>query len=83
MYPSGCAECGGTLERRTITYTQAWGEDLYRFEHVPAFVCKQCGHVWLEAAVSQAIDEIIRKNPEPEKYEQVPVFSLADLLHKA
>ena len=52
-------------------------------EHVPALVCIQCGHVWLEVKVSQAIDEIIRKHPEPKKYEQVPVFSLADERHKA
>jgi len=62
---------------------QPWGQELYRFEHVPALVCTQCAHVWLEAKVSQAIDEIIRKHPKPTKYEQVPVFSLADELHKA
>jgi YgiT-type zinc finger domain-containing protein len=81
--PTKCAECGGTLVKKTITHTQPWGQELYRFEHVPALVCTQCGHVWLEAKVSQAIDEIIRKNPTPEKYQQVPVFSLADQLHKA
>jgi YgiT-type zinc finger domain-containing protein len=80
---SRCAECGGTLEQKIVTHTQPWGEQLYRFENVPALVCRQCGHVWLEAKASQAIDEIIRKQPAPRKYEQVPVCSLADALHKA
>jgi len=83
MQPNRCAECGGTLERKIITHTQPWGQELYRFEHVPALVCTQCGHMWLEAAVSQAIDEIIRKHPQPKRYEQIPVFSLADEFHKA
>ena len=77
QHPSRCAECGGTLQRKTITHTQPWGDELYRFENVPAFVCTQCGHVWLEAAVSQAIDDIIRKHPTPKKYAQVPVFDFA------
>jgi YgiT-type zinc finger domain-containing protein len=72
-----CAECGGTLEKKTITHTQPWGDRLCRFQDVPAFVCVQCGHVWLSAETSQAMDEIIRTQPAPRKYEQVPVFSLA------
>jgi hypothetical protein len=31
-----CAECGGTLKKKTITHTQPWGEELYRIENVPA-----------------------------------------------
>jgi len=31
----------------------------------------------LSAETTQAIDEIIRTQPAPRKYEQVPVFSLA------
>jgi YgiT-type zinc finger domain-containing protein len=81
--PNQCAECGGGLERENITHTQTWGDKLYRFENVPVLVCTQCGHVWLEASVSQAIDEIILKHATPKRYEQVPVFSLADELHKA
>lgn len=77
-----CAECGGTLGKKTITHTQPWGEELYRFENVPAFVCAQCGHVWLPAEVSQSIDEIIQKQPTPKKYQRVPVFSLADLTRR-
>ena len=37
--------CGGTLERKTITHQQPWGNELYEFENVPALVCRQCGEV--------------------------------------
>jgi HTH-type transcriptional regulator / antitoxin MqsA len=70
-----CAVCGGTLKKKTITHTQPWGEELYRIENVPALVCTQCGDVWLEAKVSQLIDEIISKPPKPKRYQKVPVFS--------
>jgi len=31
-----CLECGGSLKKKTITQTQPCGDELYRFEHVPA-----------------------------------------------
>ena len=74
-----CGECGGTLEKKTITHIQPWGGELYRFEEVPASVCVQCGQVWLSAEVSQLMDDIIHKHPKPKKYQMVPVFSLAEL----
>ena len=77
MNPRLCGECGGTLESKVITYTHQWGEEVYRFEDVPAFVCVQCGHIWLPAEVSQQIDEIVQAHSRPEKYEKLPVFSLA------
>ncbi|MBI3666619.1 MAG: type II toxin-antitoxin system MqsA family antitoxin [Acidobacteria bacterium] len=74
-----CAECGGTLAQRTITHTQAWGDQLYRFDQVPALVCTQCGQVWLPAEVSQLVDEIIQAPPKPKKFYRVPVFSFSEL----
>jgi YgiT-type zinc finger domain-containing protein len=46
--------------------------------HVPALVCLQCGEVWLEAEIGQLIDKVIQQHPQPKKYHQVPVFSLAE-----
>jgi YgiT-type zinc finger domain-containing protein len=78
MNPANCAHCGGSLERQTVTHQQPWGEELYEFENVPALVCRQCGEVWLEAEVGQLIDKIIQHHPQPKKYRQAPVFSLAE-----
>jgi len=75
---SKCTHCGGKLERQTITQQQPWGSELYEFENVPALVCRKCGEVYLEAEVGQLIDKIIQQHPEPKRYHQVPVFSLAE-----
>jgi len=76
--PSFCGQCGGGLVRQTITHQQPWGEDLYEFENVPALVCQQCGEVWLEAEIGQLIESVIKRQPQPKRYHQVPVFSLAE-----
>ncbi len=76
--PKLCALCGGTLEHKTITHQQPWGAELYEFEDVPAQVCRQCGEVYLDSKVTQAIDAVIQQHPEPKRYHNVPVFSLSE-----
>jgi YgiT-type zinc finger domain-containing protein len=71
-----CASCGGALISRTVSRNQFQGDKLYRFDHVPALVCLQCGETWLAGAVSQQIDAIIQKSPKPRKFLKVPVYSL-------
>ena len=77
--PSRCGECGGSLQETSIVHTQPWGDDLYRFEDVPALVCAQCGNTWLAAQVSQAMDQIIQSHVSPKRIQSVPVFSLAEV----
>jgi HTH-type transcriptional regulator / antitoxin MqsA len=76
--PNICAQCGGTLEHKTITHQQPWGGELYEFENVPALVCRQCGEIWLDSKVTQAMDAVIQEHPEPKRYHKVPVFSLPE-----
>jgi YgiT-type zinc finger domain-containing protein len=76
--PSTCPQCGGSFQAKTITHQQLWGEELYEFEQVPALVCAQCGEIWLGAEVAQLIESVIQRHPEPKRYHQVPVFSLAE-----
>jgi YgiT-type zinc finger domain-containing protein len=71
-----CPECGGRFDKKLITHYQPWGEDIYRFENVPALVCVQCGEVFLEAEISQKIDEIISSKHTPIRYDKLPVFTL-------
>lgn len=72
-----CPECGGEYQQKTITYDQPWGDQFYFFENVPAWVCSQCGAVYLEARVSQQIDRIIQTHQKPERYEKVPFFKFS------
>ena len=67
------------LKKTTITYTHPWGDELYRFENVPALVCTQSGEVWFTAEVARLMDEIIRKRRKPKKFHKVPVYSLSEL----
>ena len=76
--PTICPLCGGRFEARTVTHQQPWGEELYEFEDVPALVCAQCGEVWLSAEVGHLIEDVIKRHPQPKRYHQVPVFSLAE-----
>lgn len=76
--PIICALCCGGLESKIVTHQQPWGNELYEFENVPALVCRQCGEIWLGHKVTQAIDAIIERRPQPKRYHQVPVFSLSE-----
>jgi YgiT-type zinc finger domain-containing protein len=71
-----CAECGGRFEKKLITHYQPWGDEIYRFENVPALVCVQCGTVFLEAAISQKIDAMISNKEIPSRVDKLPVFNL-------
>jgi YgiT-type zinc finger domain-containing protein len=51
--PIICTQCGGGFEAKTITLQRPWGEELYEFENVPAFVCAQCGEIWIGAEAAQ------------------------------
>lgn len=79
MQPEKCGICGGSLENKTVTHRQPWLEELFEFEDVPALVCRQCDEVWLSAEVSQTIERVILKKPQPKRFHQVPVFSFNDL----
>jgi len=76
--PTICPQCGGSFEAKTVTHQQTWCEELYEFENVPALVCAQCGEVWLAAEVAQLIESVVKRHPQPKRYHQVPVFSLAE-----
>jgi len=75
-----CPECGGRFEKRTITYDHPWGEDLYRFKQVPAWVCVQCGAIYLGSEVSEAIDRVIERRQRPDEYQRIPVFRMENVL---
>ena len=72
-----CSFCGGSLHRKILPYyDQPWEGDTYRFENVPALVCAACGEVFFEAAVDQAMDDVLTCMPEPKKFARVPVLEL-------
>ncbi len=72
----GCPMCGGKTSPQTISYEERREGKLYSFIDVPALVCNCCGDITLSAETMKKMDEAIKKHKKPDKYEQVPVFSL-------
>ena len=72
-----CLFCRGPVQESRIRHVHRWGEGIVVFEHVPAEVCQQCGEVYLDPNVLEAIDVITSSEAEPEAILSVPVYSLA------
>ena len=73
----GCPMCGGKTSPQTINYEERRDGNLYSFIDVQALICDSCGDITLSAETMRKMDKAIKKHMKPDKYEQVPVFSLA------
>ena len=72
-----CDFCGGRLRAKTLLHLDyPWGDETYRFDNVPAYVCAQCGEIHFDAAVSQAMNKAVADNPQPKRFDRVPVLEL-------
>lgn len=73
-----CPECGGTMRLQTITHEERGADGtLYVFENVPAWVCEQCGEIYLDAAVDAKLDEIVERQA-PTRTIEAPVYDYAN-----
>lgn len=72
-----CYFCKGPVKKAKIRHVHRWGERIIVFEHVPAELCQQCGEVYLDPHVLEAMDRIAGSDAEPKATISVPVFSLA------
>lgn len=71
-----CAVWGRELRATTIPHEERRGTDLSLFQNVPAQVCTACRKVWIEEAVLQVIDRLIREG-EPIQKVETPVYDFA------
>ncbi len=69
-----CYLCGGKTEHREVTAENWWGDELTLVEHVPAWVCQQCGEAYFDADTSRALDRLRRSQPEATRTVTVPVY---------
>lgn len=72
-----CYFCKGQVKKAQIQHVHRWGKRIIIFEDVAADVCQQCGEVYLEPAILEAMDQIAAGDTEPKVTLSVPVFSLA------
>ncbi len=62
------------MKEQNISREIRWKGNLYIFENVPAGVCTQCGEKVIKPDVAKNIDFLLKKQTEPQKTIQVPVY---------
>ena len=70
-----CPSCGGSLEEGETTFTVDFGSGVVVIRNVPATICSQCGMEWLDDAITDKIEAIVKEAKE--KHRIVEVMSLS------
>jgi YgiT-type zinc finger domain-containing protein len=72
-----CPRCkSDALKKRTIQYSQEFEGNFFIIEHVPAYVCEQCGEIILSETTAEKIQDLIWSGAEPERTRLVPVYEI-------
>ena len=53
-----CHLCGGATEFRRVIAENWWGGQLALVENVPAWVCRNCGEQYFDAATCRSLDDL-------------------------
>lgn len=58
--PGVCQACGGPLSLEKVNLEDYQGGKLYLMEKVPAFVCQECGEVWVPEPIMLEFEKMIQ-----------------------
>ena len=58
--PGACAACGGFLTLEKVNLEDYQGGKLYMMEQVPAYVCGECGEVWVPEPIMLEFEKMIQ-----------------------
>lgn len=58
--PRECQACGGTLILEKVNLEDYQGGKLYMMERVPAYVCQECGEVWVPEPIMHEFEKMIK-----------------------
>ena len=72
-----CPECKGGMKKEHTSVTLFRNGTPVLFENVPAWVCAQCGEIWLSAKAARKLDERLASKLEPRRYISMPVIAYA------
>ena len=73
-----CVFCGGSVERKMVTFTYE-EDDKYLFvENVPAEVCTKCGEKTYSPEVTDQLLKFAKDGVKPARIINVPVFDFAE-----
>ncbi len=56
---SECEACGGQLEFEKVNLEDYEGGKLYLMESVPAYVCQECGEIWVPEPIMDEFEKMI------------------------
>jgi len=56
---SECEACGGQLELEKVNLEDYQGGKLYMMEGVPAYVCQECGEIWVPEPIMEEFEKMI------------------------
>lgn len=54
-----CQNCGGALAIEKVNLEDYQGGKLYMMESIPAFVCQECGEVWVPEPIMKEFVKMI------------------------
>jgi len=54
-----CEACGGSLTLDKVNLEDYEGGKLYMMEGVPAYVCQECGEVWVPEPIMEEFEKMI------------------------
>lgn len=57
--PQDCQACGGLLSLEKVNLEDYQGGKLYLMENVPAYVCQECGEIWVPEPVMSEFEKMI------------------------
>ena len=57
--PGECEVCGGTLVLEKVNLEDYQGGKLYMMENVPAYVCQECGEIWVPEPIMKEFEKMI------------------------
>ena len=67
-----CDLCEGEYRKKVVTRNYRWYGKTIVIEDVPALVCDGCGDTLIREETVTAIDELLKKQAEPQEY--APVY---------
>ncbi|NDJ85575.1 MAG: YgiT-type zinc finger protein [Chloroflexi bacterium] len=69
-----CLSCKGHVEEKRVTHLQAYHDQWYIVENLPALVCRQCGERFFTAQVYDVLHRLVVGGAEPVRIVEVPVL---------
>ena len=74
--PEECEACGGPLILEKVNLEDYQGGKLYMMEQVPAYVCQNCGEIWVPEPIMLEFEKMIetakqRKTEKPKEPKKI------------